>query len=197
MDGSSDRAPPDDLTWLSVSRPLAAPTDRVRRMLSARDAPWLGARVADAELNAGWRRFLVDMRLPIGDGRWLTFTKSAYVDLGPSDAGTVEIAWRPASLQPLFPVFAGQLTITPHALQVEGRYAPPGGRLGRIVGSCSTSRPAALPAGCWTPSLPRPSHAAETTDYISAPSPPSRCVATNAAACPRRCRSSFARMLLT
>ncbi|HXG41018.1 MAG TPA: hypothetical protein VNJ28_08750 [Candidatus Limnocylindrales bacterium] len=94
---------------------------------------WLGSPVEPADLPAGWRRFLADMKLPIGDGRLLTFAKSAFVDVGPVGPRSVEISWRAASLQPLFPVFAGRLEIREGRLRLEGRYAPPGGALGRIA----------------------------------------------------------------
>lgn len=98
---------------------------------------WLGEPVTDHDLPDGWRRFLVDMRLPIGDGRHLSFRKAAFVDLGPMttspDRAAAGISWYAAGLQPLFPVFAGVLRLSPGELHLEGCYAPPGGGLGVVA----------------------------------------------------------------
>jgi hypothetical protein len=45
----------------------------------------------------------------------------------------VEIAWRSASLAPLFPVFAGRLSISANDIVLDGRYAPPFGKLGLLL----------------------------------------------------------------
>ncbi len=71
------------------------------------------------------------------DGRVLTFRKAAFVDIGFVPPGvaawSVEISWRPASFAPLFPVFAGRLSVRPDGLQVAGVYAAPGGGVGLLV----------------------------------------------------------------
>jgi hypothetical protein len=46
---------------------------------------------------------------------------------------SVEIAWRSASFAPLFPVFSGHLDVTKSSLVINGRYAPPFGRMGLLM----------------------------------------------------------------
>lgn len=127
----------DDVATLRVHR--AGPLD-VRRIcpLLAHGA-WLG-QVVDVEgLPPDTIRYLTDLYLPLPpDGRLLSLRKAAFVDVGPvvqrSEGGCdVEIAWRSASLAPLFPVFAGHLSARSSGLTIEGHYAPPGGFVGRTA----------------------------------------------------------------
>jgi hypothetical protein len=103
------------------------------------DGAWLGERVVVEDLPAGTVRYLTDLVLPLPpDGRLLSLRKAAYVDLGPVeqlalDHCEVAIAWRSASLAPLFPVFAGRLVVRPTGIGLEGHYAPPGGVVGRAA----------------------------------------------------------------
>lgn len=103
------------------------------------DPEWLGQRIESAEAPIGMRRFLTDLVLPLPpDGRTLALRKAAFVDLGvpeslPDGGCTIEVAWRSASLAPLFPVFAGRLVIEAAGIRLEGHYAPPGGALGRAA----------------------------------------------------------------
>ena len=50
-----------------------------------------------------------------------------------ADGCDIEIGWQSSSLAPLFPVFAGHLTLTPSEIRLEGYYAPPGGDLGAVL----------------------------------------------------------------
>ena len=100
------------------------------------DPIWLGNQVEPA--RAGTRRFLTDLSLPVRErSRLVLFKKAAYVDLGPiratPDGCTVEISWQSASLAPLFPVFAGRLTLSGDEVTLEGFYAPPGGEVGMVL----------------------------------------------------------------
>jgi hypothetical protein len=67
----------------------------------------------------------------------LTFKKAAYVEIGDvratADGCVAEISWQSSSLAPLFPVFAGHLTVSPTELRLEGYYAPPGGGIGAAL----------------------------------------------------------------
>ncbi|MGH2466971.1 MAG: hypothetical protein ACRDGL_04500 [Candidatus Limnocylindrales bacterium] len=83
-------------------------------------------------------RIETDLALTLGpDGRVLTFRKAALVDIGPPrtrrDGCSFGIGWRAASYAPLFPVFAGDLDVTPGALRLHGLYAPPGGTIGVLI----------------------------------------------------------------
>ena len=127
----------DDVATLRVQRPVAVDVDRLPRLLA--DGTWLGQVVDVADLPAGTTRYLTDLVLPLPpDGRLLSLHKAAFVDLGPVEArpngvSDVAIAWRSASLAPLFPVFAGHLTVRADGLVIEGHYAPPGGVVGRTA----------------------------------------------------------------
>ena len=127
----------DDVATLRVHR--AGPLD-VRRLCPLMvDGAWLGQIVDVEDQPPGTTRYLTDLVLPLPpDGRLLSLRKAAFVDIGPvvtrGDGGCdVEIAWRSASLAPLFPVFAGHLTARPSGLTIEGHYAPPGGIVGRTA----------------------------------------------------------------
>ncbi len=127
----------DDVATLRVHR--AGPLDVSRLCPLLDNAPWLGQAVDVDGLPAGATRYLTDLVLPLPpDGRLLSLHKAAFVDLGPvvnrPDGGCdVDIAWRSASLAPLFPVFAGHLTARATGLTIEGHYAPPGGVVGRTA----------------------------------------------------------------
>jgi hypothetical protein len=110
--------------------------DRAEDVLRASEVGWLGAAAEDAGVDeAGRRRFRTDLGLPLAvTGHAFTVRKAATVEIGPvrREHGELQldISWRSANLAPLFPVFAGQLTVRADKLVLEGVYAPPGGRLG-------------------------------------------------------------------
>ena len=127
----------DDVATLRVHR--AGPLD-VRRLCPLLvDTTWLGQVVDVDGLPPETTRYLTDLVLPLPpDGRLLSLHKAAFVDVGPlvtrSDGGCdVDLAWRSASLAPLFPVFAGHLSARSSGLTIEGHYAPPGGFVGRTA----------------------------------------------------------------
>ncbi|HSL97226.1 MAG TPA: hypothetical protein VK831_01520 [Candidatus Deferrimicrobiaceae bacterium] len=124
-----------DVVTLAVRR--AGRVDPAMVCGALAEAEWLGQPIDSGEAPPGMRRFLTDLVLPL-DGRWLALRKAAFVDLGPPrprpEGGCVlEIAWRSASLAPLFPVFAGRLAVGSDGIRLEGHYAPPGGALGRAA----------------------------------------------------------------
>ena len=127
----------DDVATLRVHRAGAVDPKRICALLSRPD--WLGQPVDVEGLADGVTRYLTDLVLPLPpDGRLLSLHKAAFVDVGPvvdrPDGGCdAEIAWRSASLAPLFPVFAGHLQARASGLTIEGHYAPPGGIVGRTA----------------------------------------------------------------
>jgi hypothetical protein len=127
----------DDVATLRVHRAGALDVNRLCTLLA--DGGWLG-QVVDVEgLPPGTTRYLTDLVLPLPpDGRLLSLRKAAFVDVGPIESAAeggcdAQLAWRSASLAPLFPVFAGRLSARGSGLTIEGHYAPPGGILGRAA----------------------------------------------------------------
>ena len=129
---------------LHLSRPASIDLEVARRRLDAAD--WLGFEVGTAEApvtmsrvpSSSTRRFETDLGLPLRPGSQRTvFRKAALVDLGTPETSPrglrVPIAWRSATMAPLFPVFAGRLDVLPDALVLDGWYAPPGGAAGVVV----------------------------------------------------------------
>jgi hypothetical protein len=121
---------------LRVRRPGVFDLDRA--ILALGDLSWLGQPM-DAPPDGSPRRYVATgLDLPILDGSARgSVRKAAFIDLGPArrvgDLVFVEIAWRSASFAPLFPVFAGQLSISANVMVLEGRYAPPVGKLGLLL----------------------------------------------------------------
>lgn len=109
--------------------------DRVPEVLGAPEARWLGQRAPDQ--GPSRRSFLCDLELHAGGSGRALFRKAAVVSLGQprGDVGgwVVPIEWRAASMTALFPVLVGELRIRGDALEIQGRYAPPGGRLGYLL----------------------------------------------------------------
>jgi hypothetical protein len=127
---------PSHVTPLSLVQHAAIDLARIDPLFGDWGADWLGTPVEAA--RPGSRRFLTDLSLPIRDhAPSLTFKKAAFVDLGAlktmDGACEVEIGWQSSSLAPLFPVFAGHLTLTTTELRLEGYYAPPGGEIGAVL----------------------------------------------------------------
>jgi hypothetical protein len=127
---------PAHLTPLRLVQHAVVDPTSALALFTDRAGSWLGTPVDSREPER--RRFLTDLRLPIRDHAPLvTFRKAAFVDLGRAiatpDGCEIEIGWRSSSLAPLFPVFAGKLTLTPTELRLEGYYAPPGGDLGMVL----------------------------------------------------------------
>lgn len=120
---------------LHAEHAAAVDLQRVPDLLGGRQAPWLGERVPGDDHPI--KLFLCDLELHAGVSQRALFRKSAIVGFGPpvrDPAGwVVPIEWRAATLAPLFPVFAGRLMIRSDRIELEGRYAPPGGKLGQMV----------------------------------------------------------------
>lgn len=123
------------LAKLYVAVPARADLGRVPAILGSPDADWLGQRVSDDASRI--RRFSCDLELRVGPDRHATFRKSAIVGLGAprrdDDAWIVPIEWSAATLAPLFPVFVGDLRLSVDRIEVDGRYAPPGGSIGSVL----------------------------------------------------------------
>ena len=127
---------PAHVTPLRLVQPAAVDLARATPLLSDEASEWLGGQTEGPRPQ--FRRFLTDLSFPVREhSPSLVFKKAAFIDLGAVQAGTdsldVEIEWRSASLAPLFPVFAGHLTIFPTELRLEGFYAPPAGELGVVL----------------------------------------------------------------
>jgi hypothetical protein len=127
---------PSHVSPLRLVQPATIDLARALPILLDQAPDWLGTPVTS--VRPGSRRYLTDLSLPIRDhAPSLTFKKAAFVDIGEVRSGLescdIEIEWRSASLAPLFPVFAGHLTLTPTELRLEGFYAPPAGDFGAVL----------------------------------------------------------------
>ncbi|HXX61043.1 MAG TPA: hypothetical protein VEI48_07130 [Candidatus Sulfotelmatobacter sp.] len=125
----------DGIARLHLSLPARPDMTRIQDLLGSAEAAWLGERTQEAPDST--REYACDLDLPVGDMGPLLFRKSAIVGLGdPAHDGAawhVPIEWHAATFKPLFPVFAGTLTVTEHQVVLDGHYAPPGGRLGAVL----------------------------------------------------------------
>lgn len=116
---------------------LAAPVDlaRVPEAFGSQEARWLGELAPDQEPAV--RRILCDLELRAGGSERALFRKAALVALGEPrrDGGgwVVPLEWRATTMAPLFPVFVGRLRIGPDKIELDGGYAPPGGKLGYLI----------------------------------------------------------------
>lgn len=121
---------------VSLHVTLRAPVDLDRARATFTELGWLG-RSVDGAPGPEWRRIAADLALPVRDGSGPAVRKAALIDVGAvqeaGDGLRVPIAWSSASLTPLFPVFAGHLAITRSGLALDGRYAPPLGRVGLLI----------------------------------------------------------------
>jgi hypothetical protein len=127
---------PSHFTPLRLVQPAAVDVPRTLALFADQGMTWLGTPVAAT--RPGLRRYLTDLTLPIRDhAPSLVFRKAAFVDVGEirqtADGCDIEIGWQSSSLAPLFPVFAGHLTLTPTEIRLEGYYAPPGGDFGAVL----------------------------------------------------------------
>jgi hypothetical protein len=109
--------------------------DLERAISAFGDLAWFGEPADASPEHPDRRRFATDLELPILDGSATgPVRKAAVVEFGPArrvdDRVLVEIAWWSATFAPLFPVFAGELVISAFGVTLDGRYAPPAGRLG-------------------------------------------------------------------
>lgn len=124
------------ITRLEVSRAFQG--DPARLCAALASPAWLGTVVASPADWPDVTRLEMDLAFTLSSegGREITFKKAALVDIAMNGGGVAggigEIAWRASTFSPLFPVFAGQLTIKGGRLTLSGAYAPPGGQLGLL-----------------------------------------------------------------
>jgi hypothetical protein len=121
---------------LAVSRTFHGNGARLCEALTKPE--WLGRIVEPPPDRPDMIRVETDLALTLrSDSSPLVFRKAALVDLAvgpPTEHGcTGEISWRASSFSPLFPVFAGQLSVGRSRLQLSGVYTPPGGQLGLMI----------------------------------------------------------------
>lgn len=129
-------ADPPQTVPLRVSRSGHIELSRAIETLGNLD--WLGVRIANPPDRGEFRRISTVLVFPIQDGSATSpIGKTALIDIGRpvvlDDELRVDVGWQSDSLAPLFPVFAGQLRIRSTSLVLNGRYAPPLGRLGLLI----------------------------------------------------------------
>ncbi len=125
----------DGVVRLSATRIAAIDLDRVLQAFAEEAHDWLGP--PDGIDDGALTQYLCDLELKVSPERRSIFRKAAIVSVGrpvrQTDRWLVPIAWRAATLAPLFPVFAGRLTVYPDRLELDGHYAPPFGMVGFIL----------------------------------------------------------------
>lgn len=134
--------PADDAnatTRLSAAARALVGRERAVAVLGPERGAWLGelveARVGEGDDD----RYLLDLELRVSEhAPRVVFRKAAYMEvgrLGDPSVGplSLPITWRAASMQPLFPVFAGTLRWSDGELTLDGFYAPPGGGFGIVA----------------------------------------------------------------
>jgi hypothetical protein len=125
-------------TTVSLHASRRARIDLGRAVEALTTLDWLGSPVTGPVERGDLRRVSTDLELSTRDGSASgPIRKSALIDVGRPqalpDGVLVEIGWQSDSLSPLFPVFAGQVVIKTGGLSLDGRYAPPLGRLGLLI----------------------------------------------------------------
>ncbi|MGH2401180.1 MAG: hypothetical protein ACRDE6_00580 [Candidatus Limnocylindria bacterium] len=129
---------PDGFVRLVAATRLHSDPDRVVAVLDRGDRPLGGERLTHPD-GRDLRRVAIDLRLRVGGeaAGLTTLGKAAYLDLGrprrTADGWELEIGWQASTAAPLFPVFAGWLSIGRSELRIDGFYAPPGGVIGRVA----------------------------------------------------------------
>ncbi len=140
----------DGIARLHLALPVHPDLTHIQDLLGSAEAEWLGERVEES--SGPMREYACDLELPAGDMGPILFRKSAIVGMGdPVQDGAVwrvPIDWHAATFKPLFPVFAGTLTVTDRQVVLDGHYAPPGGRLGAVL-DVALLNVAARGAGRW------------------------------------------------
>lgn len=126
------------VTTIPLHAEQHVPVDLDAANAALADPGWLGDLVDGPPGEPDVRRVAADLELPVRDGSAPgPVRKSAFIDLGRprrvDDRVTATVGWQSATFAPLFPVFSGDLVITPDGLALDGRYAPPFGRLGLVI----------------------------------------------------------------
>jgi hypothetical protein len=127
---------PSHVTPLKLTQPASIHLEPGCPPAALAEPGWLGTPVSPSP--EGVRRYLTDLSLPVRErSPRVLFRKAAFVDVGRvrsnPDGCQIEIGWQSSSLAPLFPVFAGHLTLTSASITLEGFYAPPGGEVGAVL----------------------------------------------------------------
>ncbi|HEY8870474.1 MAG TPA: hypothetical protein VIM30_13950 [Candidatus Limnocylindrales bacterium] len=134
----TEPADPSEPTTVLLHVRRSGSIDRDRALRALADLSWLGRPTDAPPGHPELRRVATDLDLPILDASSPgPVRKATFVDFGPArrvgDRVLVDIAWRSATFAPLFPVFVGQLSISPDDVVLDGRYAPPLGTLGLLL----------------------------------------------------------------
>ena len=135
---NADAGPIDDPETVPLRVRRAGPNDLDRAINALSELSWLGPMTDGPPGHPELRQVVTDLELPILDGSSRgPLRKATLLDVGLArrngDQVLVGIAWQSATLAPLFPVFAGELSVSLHEIVLDGRYAPPLGALGLLI----------------------------------------------------------------
>ena len=135
---NADAGPADDPETVPLRVRRTGRMDLDRAMGALGELSWLGPTTDGPQGHPELRQVVTDLELPsrIGSSRG-PLRKSTLVDVGLArrigDQVLVGISWQSANLAPLFPVFAGELSVSEDEIVLDGRYAPPLGTLGLLI----------------------------------------------------------------
>ncbi len=135
---NADAGPVDEPETVPLRVRRSGRIDLNRAVSAIGELSWLGLRTDGPVGHPELRQVVTDLELPILDGSSRgPLRKATLIDVGLArrvgDRVLVGIAWQSATLAPLFPVFAGELSASEDEIVLDGRYAPPLGALGLLM----------------------------------------------------------------
>jgi hypothetical protein len=127
---------PDEVDTVPLFVRRTATVDLQRAVNELGDIGWLGVGRPDVESST--RVVTTELELPLRNpSAGSSIRIPALMEVGlpvvTGQAVAVDLSWRSATLTPLFPLFVGRLVVSAKDVTLDGRYAPPFGRIGLLI----------------------------------------------------------------